>query len=131
MIEFNIKVIFIINIKLIMKIFIIFLTFIALSFSCVKRADVIARGLEWVKAHVPYSQTSTHEGYRTDCSGFASMAWQLARPGLTTGQFVPSKVCSQTTKANLKEGDLILAPNHHVVVFHEWVDSAKTTYWGM
>ena len=25
------------------------------AFSCVNRADVIAKGMEWVNAHVPYS----------------------------------------------------------------------------
>jgi len=85
--------------------------------ACVNRADVIAKGMEWVNAHVPYSQTGSHEGYRTDCSGFASCAWKLAKPGITTGQFVPNKVCVQTTKDKLERGDLILAPNHHVAIF--------------
>lgn len=87
------------------------------ALSCVNRADVIAKGMEWVNAHVPYSQTGSHEGYRTDCSGFASCAWRLSKPGLTTRDFVPQKICTETHKDNLLRGDLILAPDHHVVIF--------------
>jgi hypothetical protein len=28
--------------------------------ACVNRADVIAKGMEWVNAHVPYSQSGSY-----------------------------------------------------------------------
>lgn len=114
-----------------MRYFILLAVLLAIASCCVKRADVIAKGLEWVKDKVPYSQTSTHEGYRTDCSGFASCCWRLSKPGLTTRDFVPNKVCVETTKDKLEAGDLILHPDHHVVVFHEWANAQKTIYWLM
>jgi hypothetical protein len=114
-----------------MKLIILALSLLVVSQCCVSRADVIAKGMEWVRDHVPYSQTGSHEGYRTDCSGFASCVWRLSKPGLTTGDFVPAKVCSQTTKDQLERGDLILNPSHHVAIFDGWVDGSKTTYWLM
>jgi hypothetical protein len=76
----------------------IFLCVLAFASCCINRTDAIAKGMEWVNAHVPYSQTGTHEGYRTDCSGFASFIWGLPKPGYTTGEFVSRKVCAKTTK---------------------------------
>ncbi len=87
------------------------------AFSCVNRADVIAKAMEWVSEHVPYSQSEFHEGYRTECAGFVSCAWKLSKPGITTEQFIHNKVCVKTTKDNLERGDLILAPGNHVAIF--------------
>ena len=42
---------------------------------CISRQTIIARGQDWVDKHVPYDQGKTHDGYRTDCSGFVSMSW--------------------------------------------------------
>ena len=84
-----------------MKSIILALSLLVASQSCVSRADVIAKGMEWVRDHVPYSQSGSHEGYRTDCSGFASCCWRLSKPGLTTRDFVSAGVCSQTSKDQL------------------------------
>jgi len=43
--------------------------------TCIGRSTIVARGQDWVDKHVPYNQGATHDGYRTDCSGFVSMAW--------------------------------------------------------
>jgi hypothetical protein len=104
---------------------------LAVALTCVSRADAIAKGMEWVNAHVPYSQTGSYEGYRTDCSGFASCIWRLPKPGYTTRDFVGAKVCAKTTKENLERGDFMLAPDHHVAIFIEWADAGKTHYWLM
>ena len=45
--------------------------------SAITREQVIARGMHWVKKRVPYSQRRYHQGYRQDCSGFVSMAWNV------------------------------------------------------
>jgi len=72
--------------------------FIALSSCCVNRADAISKALEWVRDAIPYSQTEYHEGYRKDCSGLASCAWRLKKPGYTTKTFIPNNACVNTTK---------------------------------
>lgn len=51
---------------------------------CMERSAIIARGQVWVDKNVPYSQTKTYDGYRTDCSGFVSMCWQLPKDGPST-----------------------------------------------
>jgi hypothetical protein len=53
--------------------------------------------------HVPYNQTKTYDGYRTDCSSFVSMCWILAKPGLTT--FAMQTVSHNIAKNDLQPGD--------------------------
>src|SRR3954451_650273 len=46
----------------------------------ISRAEIINRAKRWVAAQVTYSMTSYwSDGYRQDCSGFVSMAWNLGR----------------------------------------------------
>ncbi|YAL83070.1 peptidase inhibitor family I36 protein [Dermacoccaceae bacterium W4C1] len=85
-----------------------------------------SRAKSWVAAGVGYSQTSTYQGYRKDCSGYVSMAWGLSKPGLTT--YTMPKVGSYIGKGSLKRGDALLAPGH-VTMFDKWANSAKTEYW--
>ncbi len=56
------------------------------------RRDIIRRAFGWLHEDVPYSQSAFHpkSGYRTDCSGFISMTWQLGAPGLSTYNFAPN-----------------------------------------
>jgi hypothetical protein len=90
---------------------------------------MISRGQAWVDAHVPYSQTSTHDGYRTDCSGFVSMCWLLAKPGLTT--FTMHTVARDITKAELQPGDAMNCDSRHIVLFAGWADAGKNQYIAM
>jgi len=94
--------------------------------ACVSRKTIITRAEEWVKHKVPYNQGGTYGGYREDCSGFVSMAWGLAKPGHTT--FTLPQVSKKISKADLKEGDILLYSAEHVVIFGGWADSAKTKY---
>jgi hypothetical protein len=96
---------------------------------CVARSTIVAHGQHWVDAHVPYSQTGTYEGYRTDCSGFVSMAWELAKPGLTT--FTMHTVATNINKDDLQPGDAINCDSEHIVLFAGWTDSGKTHYVAM
>ena len=41
------------------------------------RRRAMERGFTWLDADVAYSQAKYYKGYRTDCSGFVSMAWEL------------------------------------------------------
>lgn len=87
-----------------------------------------ARAAVWVKHDVPYSQSATFDGYRTDCSGYVSMAWGLARPGLNTRTL--RRVGDFITKPELRRGDALLSPTTHVVLFDKWADAGRTSYWG-
>jgi hypothetical protein len=92
------------------------------------RQAAIKRGFTWFDDHVPYSQSKTHEGYRTDCSGFVSMAWELSKPGETTASFGESSKYPKLSSYNdLVPGDALNAAGHHVVMFLGWNDSAKAS----
>ncbi len=95
------------------------------SLKCVARSTMIARGQDWVDKHIPYNKT--YDGYRTDCSGFVSMCWQLPTPGHTTST-LPG-VSSTISRGELQPGDAILCPGTHVVLFAGWADSSH--YIGM
>lgn len=129
------------------------------SASAITRQEVMKRANVWVKANVPYSQTKyatvegsvlattspSTKGYRTDCSGFVSMAFALkTSKGLPLSldtSSLPLRVVP-ITKSQLLPGDVILRPKNlridgklvpsgHVVIFGGWTDSTKKTYWGL
>ncbi|GHG13045.1 hypothetical protein GCM10017783_26100 [Deinococcus piscis] len=56
---------------------------VARKFSIPTREQIEARGRSWVDAKIEYSQKSRFEGWRTDCSGFIAMAWNLRDPDMT------------------------------------------------
>lgn len=126
----------------------------------VTREAALLRGEVWVAKKVPYSQSRyaytsgslvsasasdpSRIGWRTDCSGFASMCLGLVRSDGTPLSLdtatLPSRL-TKITKTDLKPGDIILRPKNlvidgkqvpygHAVVFVRWVDAAKTTYIG-
>lgn len=105
--------------------------------NAVTRATVISRAQNWMSRNVQYSQTATATGpagkarYRTDCSGFVSMTWELTPTGLSAPNTTTLKTATYSTKiakANLKEGDILDGPGH-VVLFQKWANSAHTTFW--
>ncbi|MBB5121762.1 hypothetical protein FHS36_005231 [Streptomyces eurocidicus] len=101
----------------------------------VTRAQILARAQRWVDADVPYNMNGYHEGYRTDCSGFISMAWAL--PGNHwTGDLDEYGV--RITKDQLRPGDMLLFHNasdpqrgSHVVLFAGWANAERTRYVAM
>jgi len=101
-------------------------------------ASVLKRAKTWLTAdnghQVPYSQTATFQGYRTDCSGYVSMALQLAKPGPNTVGLASSTYTSKINMSALKTGDLVIDANgssttRHVVIFEKWTSSAHNKYW--
>ncbi|MEV5435942.1 peptidoglycan-binding protein [Streptomyces sp. NPDC052682] len=97
------------------------------------RAEIIARARTWVAAQVPYSMDAYwSDGYRQDCSGFVSMAWNL--PGNEwTGSLQQYGV--RISKEELQPGDILLFHNpsdprngSHVVIFGGWTDHTRTSY---
>ena len=82
-------------------------------------------------------------GWRTDCSGFVAMCWDLrdslGRPQSPTTMDYranPSRWV-RLTKAALKPGDMMLvcaewgAPYSHAVLFGGWADAEKAQYWAI
>ncbi|MFD7883086.1 hypothetical protein ACFV3N_11700 [Streptomyces bauhiniae] len=99
----------------------------------ISRSTVIERADTWVGQGIQYSWTDSYDGYRTDCSGYVSMAWNLGG-SLTTDSFAGQGVTETIGKDDLKAGDALLndssGANGHIVLFHKWVDTAKSQYWG-
>ncbi|MFC4530949.1 helix-turn-helix domain-containing protein [Sphaerisporangium dianthi] len=101
------------------------------------RAEVTGRAGGWRPAtarRVPYSQFKTYGGYRTDGSGYASMALGLPRPGPNTISLASSAYSRPIKMAELLQGDLVIDPvggntARAVVIFDKWANAAHTSYW--
>lgn len=93
------------------------------------RREAIERGFGWYDAKVPYSQARSHAGYRTDCSGFVSMCWELGR-SYTTASF-SSGTASRALRSysELEPADALVYRRNghgHIVLFLGWSDDAHT-----
>ncbi|MFC4537059.1 hypothetical protein [Sphaerisporangium dianthi] len=103
----------------------------------VTRQSVVDRAKTWnpgTPQRVPYSQNKYHDGYRTDCSGYASMALGLNRPGLNTVALASPGASGPIAMSALLMGDLVIDANgdnnnRHVVIFESWANPAHTSYW--
>ena len=101
-------------------------------------ATAIARAQDWVNAECPYSQTSYTDGYRMDCSGFVSMAWDL-QTGTGDAQSLVTQTLPEvatdvgTTRSitwgspAVKPGDAIIynstitpVDGSHAILFQSW-----------
>lgn len=76
--------------------------------------NVIANAKTWLNPSVPYSQSAYHNGYRTDCSGYVSMAWKLGTSATTS---TLHNYSYPITKDKLKAGDVLLNAGVHVLIF--------------
>jgi|GEM_PF-865552 len=121
----------------------------------ITRDVAISRGKVWVVKRTPYSQsryafengvlvpktakpTPSALGYRTDCSGFASMALNL-RTSTGAPRALDSRsllsVLKPIGKTDLRAGDIVLRPKGsnvaygHAVVFVAWTDATLKSYW--
>ncbi|MEV6674598.1 FG-GAP-like repeat-containing protein [Streptomyces sp. NPDC051162] len=105
----------------------------------ISRDEVIQRAKTWTDIAVPYSmnryRSDANGRYRTDCSGFVSMAWNLSSSsannyGETTGTLLD--FTSSISKESLKPGDILLNPSSgasgHVAIFGGWADADHTKY---
>ncbi|MFJ1589830.1 peptidoglycan-binding protein [Kitasatospora albolonga] len=97
------------------------------------RAEIINRAKRWVAAKVPYSMEKYwSDGYRQDCSGYVSMAWNLG-----TNEWTGSlaNYATRIARADLQPGDMLLFHNpadpskgSHVTIFGGWTDYKRTHY---
>jgi cell wall-associated NlpC family hydrolase len=109
----------------------------------ISRNRVIERARSWLVPGVSYSQVAFHENeygrYRTDCSGYVSMAWALpGKPpnrhgGLDTVGL--ASVSAEIGKDELRPGDVLLRIEgtnltRHVVIFAAWAGMERAAYWG-
>jgi uncharacterized protein YcfL len=98
-----------------------------LSAAPASRQQVFARAFDWISAGVMYSQTSYHAGWRQDCSGFVSMAWQESTSYTTAGYapYATSVSKELGSYEDLVPGDALNKdPRGHIVLFGAWADSA-------
>lgn len=103
----------------------------------ISRDEVISRANHWLQQGVPYSMTGSAldpngTSYRSDCSGFVSMAFHLDQSLSTVT--LPERF-SEIPKDELQVGDIVgnLGPGTggaagHVVIFNGWVDDSHTQF---
>ncbi|MEU2231181.1 peptidoglycan-binding protein [Streptomyces vietnamensis] len=97
------------------------------------RAEIINRAKTWVAAQVPYSMEKYwSDGYRQDCSGYISMAWNLSS-NEWTGSL--DRFAVRIDRTELQPGDILLFHNpanptrgSHVTIFGGWTDYTHTSY---
>ncbi|MFC7529217.1 FG-GAP repeat domain-containing protein [Actinoplanes sp. GCM10030250] len=100
------------------------------------RGQVMTRARSWLNVEVPYNQGRCYQNqygdYRTDCSGFAAMAWGLGGAGnwFTTGD-APNRT-HQISRNELKPGDALWRhpanfDDQHMALFVRWADAARTS----
>jgi hypothetical protein len=93
----------------------------------IARSEVMSRAVNWLNRDIPYNQgasASDPEGdhnYRTDCSGFVSMAWHA---NLSYTTYSLPDVSTVVSKSDLQPGDALNTQDGHVVLFEKWVDKS-------
>lgn len=104
----------------------------------ITRKEVMSRGQFWVDQNIPYSMDKTEPDqngrkYRTDCSGFVSMAYHATSPGYSTVS-LPS-IAHAIEWSELKEGDMVgtlgdgtANEDGHVVIFKSWIGDDKKEF---
>lgn len=106
-------------------------------------SQIIERARSWLRPSIAYSQTGFHENefgtYRTDCSGYVSMAWALqGKPANQHGGLHTiglAGVSYLIGKRELRGGDVLLRVEgtnltRHVTIFEKWLDDRGDAYWG-
>jgi len=97
------------------------------------RAEIMQRAQRWVDQQVPYSMGRYwSDGYRQDCSGFISMAWNL---GTSQTTWTLPDYADRISRSDLQPGDVLIYNNpgnpeagSHAVLFGGWTDSSRTRY---
>ncbi|MFH8257936.1 FG-GAP repeat domain-containing protein [Streptomyces roseolus] len=98
----------------------------------ITRDEVIERARYWLDKNLTYSQSSSYPDsdgkyYRTDCSGYVSMALHLST-SLSTMGIGSSSDFTEISRSDLKPGDVLNNYNSHVILFAKWDDAAKTKF---
>jgi hypothetical protein len=87
--------------------------------------SICSNAATWLDPPVPYNQQAWYNGYRTDCSGYVSMAWGLGSSYVT---WTLPQVSHRIAKDDLRAGDILLNIDEHVLIFESWANSERTYY---
>ncbi|MEU1857807.1 FG-GAP-like repeat-containing protein, partial [Micromonospora aurantiaca (nom. illeg.)] len=98
----------------------------------ISRDEIMSRAQYWYdnRGSIPYSQSGWYrdqggKDYRTDCSGYVSMAWHLSASAWTGNL---GKVATQISKTSLLPGDALNSPAEHVILFKRWINQSTGTF---
>ena len=101
--------------------------------SHIVRNEILTRAKSWIDERVPYSQSATHTNrfgsYRTDCSGYVSMAWGLDHSRTTWTLW---DVSTKIGAGELQPGDALLKDSggtDHVALFVRWAGQGRPVVW--
>lgn len=102
----------------------------------ITRQEALARTRNWhphSPKRVPYDQTASYQGYRTDGSGYASMVLGLPKPGPNSA-LLQASYCRLVQRSALRPGDLVIkasgsASVREVLIFERWTSGKHTAYW--
>ncbi|OJJ55399.1 hypothetical protein ASPSYDRAFT_48601 [Aspergillus sydowii CBS 593.65] len=104
----------------------------------ISRDEILERADYWISRHIPYSMSAYYPDpdgrkYRTDCSGFVSMALHASAPGLNTVSL--PDIAKSISWDDLQPGDFVGTlgsgtggADGHVTLFKSWTDSSKEKY---
>lgn len=98
----------------------------------ISRNAVIERAKYWLGKNLTYNQGGSYpdsdgKSYRTDCSGYVSMAWHLTS-SLNTTAIGDSSDTYEISRSQLKAGDVLNSYYDHVILFDKWDDAAQTKF---
>lgn len=96
--------------------------------------EAIARGRDWIDAHLTYCQSGTYPDrhgtlYRTDCSGFVTMTWQSDPPGYTAWTSMYA-IAKPIPWSDLRPGDAVHNSGHIELVEEVTPTTVKTLGFG-
>ncbi|MFA1551559.1 helix-turn-helix domain-containing protein [Actinomadura chokoriensis] len=102
----------------------------------ITRQEALARTRAWhphSPQRVPYDQAASHQGYRTDGSGYASMVLGLPKPGPNSA-LLQASYCRYIQQSALRPGDLVIKASgsagvREVLIFERWTSGKHTAYW--
>jgi hypothetical protein len=89
------------------------------------KGGICENAATWLNPPVPYNQQAWYNGYRTDCSGYVSMAWGLGSSYVT---WTLPEVSHPIAKDDLQAGDILLNIDEHVLIFESWANPERTYY---
>ncbi|MEV6211703.1 hypothetical protein [Kitasatospora sp. NPDC051914] len=97
----------------------------------ITRSEIIQRAQFWYGKSIAYNQGGSYPDssgrlYRTDCSGYVSMAWHLGTSENT--QSLADSRTYEISRKDLKPGDILNSYYNHVILFEKWDDAAHTKF---
>ena len=104
----------------------------------ITRATILDRAVRWINERVRYSQRRMHgnRAYRTDCTGFVSMAFDLPQWGTTSfvrgalNRGSAEKTIERVACKGMLPGDSLVSEGH-IVLFRRWIEhsTCKMEWW--